>query len=66
MFTYRLGEGCLIGFEMGKKGGFNYEVLAKLTLEMQKRLKSETYVEDKEDSSYRICYSLLTGDSIRM
>ena len=66
MLTHRLGKGSLIGFEIGKKGGFNYEVLAKLTLEMQKRLKSETYVEDKEDSSYRICYSLLTGDSIRM
>lgn len=66
MFTYRLGEGCPIGFEMGKKGGFNYEVLAKLTLEMQKRFKSGTYVEDNEDPSYIICYSLLTEDSIRM
>ena len=66
MLTHRIGEGCPIGFEMGKKSRFNYEVLAKLILKMQKRLKSETYVEDNEDSSYRICYSLLTGDSIRM
>ena len=66
MLTHWLVEGCPIVFEMGKKDGFNNEVLAKLPLEMQKRLKSETFVEDNEDSGCRICYSLLTGDSIRI
>ena len=66
MLTHRLGEGFPIGFEMGKTDRFNEEVLAKLPLEIQKRLKSEIYVEDNEDSGYRICYSLLKGDSIRM
>ena len=54
ILAHRLGEGGPMGFEMGKKDGFNDEVLAKLLLEMQKRLKSETYVEDKEDSGCRI------------
>lgn len=50
MLAHRLGEGCPMGFEMGKKDGFNNEVLAKLPLEMQKRLKSQTYVEDNQGS----------------
>ena len=51
---------------MSEHIGFNDEVLAKLPSEMQKQLKSYTFYEDNEDTDRRICYSLLTGESVAM
>ena len=66
MVIYRLNGGFLLGFEIGKEDGFNNEILAKLPLEMQKQLKSYTFDEDDEDIGRRLCYSLLTGESVAM
>ena len=66
MLTYRLNDGFPLGFEIGKGDGFNDKVLAKLPLEMQKQLKSYTFNEDDEDIGRRLCYSLLTGESLAM
>ena len=66
MLTYRLNGGFPLGFEMGKKDEFNDKVLAKIPLEMQKQLKSYTFDDDDEDMDRRLCYSLLTGESVAM
>ena len=66
MLTHRLNGGFPLGFEMGKGDGFNDGVLAKLPSEMQKQLKSYTFDEDDEDIDRRLCYSLLTGESVAM
>ena len=51
---------------MSKQNGFNDEVLAKLPLEMQKQLKSYTFHKDDDNMDRRLCYSLLTGESVAM
>jgi len=66
MLTYRLNNNYPLGFVMSKQNGFNDEVLAKLPSEMQKQLKSYTFDEDDEDIDRRLCYSLLTGESVAM
>ena len=66
MLTHRLNGGFPLGFEMGKGDGFNDGVLAKLPSEMQKQLESYTFHKDDEDMDRRLCYSLLTGESVAM
>ena len=51
---------------MSEHNEFNDEVLAKLPSEMQNQLKSYTFDKDDEDAYRRICYSLLTGESVVM
>ena len=64
--THRLNGHFPLGFAMSEHNGFNDEVLAKLPSEMQKQLKSYTFYEDNEDTDRRLCYSLLTGESMAM
>ena len=66
MLTYRLNNNYPLGFVMSKQNGFNDEVLAKLPSEMQKQLKSYTFYQDDKDTDRRLCYSLLTGESVAM
>ena len=66
MLTYRLNNNYPLGFVMSKQNGFNDQVLAKLPSEMQKKLKSYTFQIDDEDIGRRLCYSLLTGESVAM
>ena len=66
MLTHRLNSGFPVGFGMSEQDGFNEEVLAKLPLEMQKQLESYTFHIDDEDMDRRLCYSLLTGESVAM
>ena len=66
MLTYRFIDNFPLGFAMSQCNGFNDEVLAKLPSEMQKQLKSYTFHEDDEDMDRRLCYSLLTGESVAM
>ena len=66
MLTHRLNGGFPLGFAMSEHNGFNGDVLAKLTLEMQKQLESYTFHKDDEDMDRRLCYSLLTGESVAM
>ena len=66
MLTYRFNDNFPLGFAMSKYNGFNYEVLAKLPLETQKQLKSYTFHKDDKDRGRRLCYSLLTGESVAM
>ena len=66
ILTYRLNNNYPLGFVMSKQNGFNDEVLAKLPLEMQKQLKSYTFYQDDKDTDRRLCYSLLTGESVAM
>ena len=61
MLTHRLNSSFPVGFGMSEQDGFNEEVLAKLPLEMQKQLKSETFERDDKKTGRRICYSILTG-----
>ena len=51
---------------MSKYNGFNDKVLAKLPSEMQKQLETYTFHKDDEDMDRRLCYSLLTGESVAM
>ena len=51
---------------MRQQNGFDDGVLAKLPLEMQEQLKSESFARDDEDTGRRICYSILTGESVAM
>ena len=51
---------------MSEQNGFNDEVLAKLPSKIQKQLKSYTFYTDDEDTDRRLCYSLLTGESVGM
>ena len=64
MLTYRFNNNFPLGFEMCRYNGFNDEVLAKLPSEMQKQLKSYTFHKDNENTDRRLCYSLLTGESV--
>ena len=67
MLTHRLrGDDFPLGFEMSENNGFNDEVLAKLPLKIQKQLKSYTFYQDDLQTDRRICYSLLTGESLAM
>ena len=66
MLTHRLNGGFPLGFAISEQNGFNDEVLAKLPSEMQKQLKSYTFDMDDEDTDRRLCYSLLTGESVAM
>ena len=66
MLTYRFNDNFPLGFAMSQYNGFNEEVLAKLPSEMQKQLKSYTFDMDDEDTNRRLCYSLLTGESVAM
>ena len=56
----------LLGFAMSEQNGFNDETLAELPSEMQKQLKSYTFYKDDKDIDRRLCYSLLTGESVAM
>ena len=66
MLIHRLNGGFPLGFAMSKYNGFNDKVLAKLPSKIQKQLKSYTFHEDNEDTDRRLCYSLLTGESVAM
>ena len=66
MLTHRLNGGFPLGFAISEQNGFNDEVLAKLPSEMQKQLKSYTFDKDDKDTDRRICYLLLTGESVAM
>ena len=66
MLANRIKGSFPLGFEIGKGDGFNDKVLAKLPLEMQKQLKSYTFNEDDKDIGRRLCYSLLTVESLAM
>ena len=66
LLTYRFNDNFPLGFAMSRFNGFNEEVLAKMPSGMQKQLKSYTFQEDNEDMDRRLCYSLLTGESMAM
>ena len=66
MLTHRLNGSFPLGFAMSKYDGFNDKVLAKLPSEMQKQLKNYTFHKDDMDMDRRLCYSLLTGESVAM
>ena len=66
MLTHRLNGHFQLAFAMSEHNGFNDEVLAKLPSEMQKQLKNYIFYEDNEDTKRRICYFLLTGESLAM
>ena len=66
MLTHRLNGNFPLGFAMSQYNGFNNGVLAKLPSEMQKQLESYTFHKDDEDTDRRLCYSLLTGESVAM
>ena len=66
MLTHRLNSGIPVGFALSEQDEFNDEVLAKLPSEMQKQLKSYTFHKDDMDMDRRLCYSLLTGESVAM
>ena len=66
MLTHRLNGRFPLGFAMSEQDGFNDKVLAKLPSKIQKQLKSYTFYKDDENMDRRICYSLLTGESMAM
>ena len=66
MLTHRLNDSFPLGFAMSEQDGFNDKVLAKLPSKIQKQLKSYTLYIDDEDTDRRLCYSLLTGESVGM
>ena len=66
MLTHRLNDSFPLGFAMSEQDGFNDKVLAKLPSKIQKQLKSYTFYIDDEDTDRRLCYSLLTGESVGM
>ena len=66
MLTHRLNGSFPLGFAMSEQDGFNDKVLAKLPSKIQKQLKSYTLYVDDEDTDRRLCYSLLTGESVGM
>ena len=66
LLTYRFNDNFPLGFAMSRFNGFNEEVLAKMPSGIQKQLKSYTFQKDDEDMDRRLCYSLLTGESVGM
>ena len=66
MLTHRINGNFPAGFAMSEQDGFSDKVLAKLPLKIQKQLKSYTFYIDDKDTDRRLCYSLLTGESVGM
>ena len=66
MLTHRLNDNFPLGFAMSEQDGFNDKVLAKLPSKIQKQLKSYTFHKDHKNTDRRLCYSLLTGESVGM
>jgi len=66
MLTHRLNGSFPLGFAMSEQDGFNDKVLAKLPSKIQKQLKSYTFHKDDKNTDRRLCYSLLTGESVGM
>ena len=66
MLTHRLNGHFPLGFAMSQQDGFNDKVSAKLPSKIQKQLKSYTFHKDDKDMDRRLCYSLLTGESVAM
>ena len=66
MLTHRLNGSFPLGFAMSEQDGFNDKVLAKLPSKIQKQLKSYTFHKDHKNTDRRLCYSLLTGESVGM
>ena len=66
MLTYQINDNFPLGFAMSEQNGFNDEIFAELPSEMQKQLKSYTFYKDDKDMDRRLCYSLLTGESMAM
>ena len=66
MLTHRLNGNFPLGFAMSEQDGFNDKVLAKLPSKIQKQLKSYTFHKDHKNTDRRLCYSLLTGESVGM
>ena len=66
MLTHRLNGSFPLGFAMSEQDGFNDKVLAKLPSRIQKQLKSYTFHKDHKNTDRRLCYSLLTGESVGM
>ena len=66
MLTHRLNGNFPLGFAMSEQDGFNDKVLAKLPSKIQKQLKSYTFHKDDKNTDRRLCYSLLTGESVGM
>ena len=67
MLTHRLhGDDFPLGFAMSDQDGFIDKVLAKLPSKIQKQLKSYTFYHDDKDTDRRLCFSLLTGESVAM
>ena len=64
MLTYRFNDNFPLGFAMSEQDGFNDKVLAKLPSKIQKQLKSYTFYHDDKKMDRRLCYSLLTGESV--
>ena len=66
MLTHRLNDSFPLGFAMSEQDGFNDKVWAKLPSKIQKQLKSYTFHKDHKNTDRRLCYSLLTGESVGM
>ena len=67
MLTHQLhGDDFPLGFAMSDQDGFIDKVLAKLPSKIQKQLKSYTFYKDDKNMDRRLCYSLLTGESVAM
>ena len=66
MLTYQINDNFPLGFAMSEQNGFNDEIFAEILSEMQKHLKSYTFYKDDKDIDRRLCYSLLTGESVAM
>ena len=67
MLTHGIhGNGFTLGFAMSEQDGFNDKVLAKLPSKIQNQLKYYTFYHDDKVTARRLCYSLLTGESVAM
>ena len=66
MLTHRLNDSFPLGFAMSEQDGFNDKVLAKLPSKIQEQLKSYTFHKAHKNTDRRLCYSLLTGESVGM
>ena len=66
MLTHRLNGNFPLGFAMSEQDGFNDKVLAKLPSKIQNQLKYYTFYHDDKVTARRLCYSLLTGESVGM
>ena len=66
MLTHQLNGNFPLGFAMSEQDGFNDKVLAKLPSKIQNQLKYYTFYHDDKVTARRLCYSLLTGESVAM